>query len=85
MENGDRIFKWLQKCNRNVHIPDLHTFKARIKNGFVWVECRGFEVFIETYTYDKDGNETRTPWAGTTIAAANKLEMLGIDMETIEM
>ena len=85
MNVGDKVFKLLTKMNRQHLKKDLHTFKAKIKNGVVWVECRGYEIFVETYCYDEKGNETRTQWAGTTIAAANRLEMLEIDFDTIEI
>ena len=83
--NGDMIFKWLQKCNKNARKPDLHSFKANIKNGVVWVDCRGYEVFMESFIRDKDGNEIRTPWAGTVMAAANRLEKLGMILGSIDM
>lgn len=82
---GDKIFKFLQKCNRQCNTPDLHTFRADIENGTVWVECRGFEVYIESRTYDNEGKEKITEWAGTTIAAANRLEKLKIDLTTVDM
>lgn len=84
ISNGDMIFKFLQKCNKNANEPDLHSFKAKIKGGVVFVECRGYEVFIESYTYD-NGNEICNRWVGTTIAAANLLEKLGIDFNSIDM
>ena len=86
MTNGDKIFKFLQKCNRNHNVPDLHSFKAKIKGGTVWVECRGYEVYIETQIFDENTDVCKTSqWAGTAIAAANRLEMFGIDLDTIDM
>lgn len=87
MENnvGERIYKLLLKLNRNAKNSDLHSFQANIKNGVVWVECRGYEVFIETITYDKDGNEMRTQWAGNVMAGSNRLEKFGIDISSIEI
>lgn len=84
LSTGDLIFKFLQKCNTNANKPDLHSFKAKIKGGVVFVECRGYEVFIESYTYDKR-NEICNRWVGTTIAAANRLEKLGIEFNSIDM
>lgn len=78
------IFKMLQDFNKRAHIPDLHSFKAKIKGGIVFVECRGFEVYVKSFVYDQENNETRKQWAGTTIAAANLLESLGIDLTTVE-
>lgn len=81
----DKIFKFLQKCNLQHATPDLHSFKANIKNGVVFVDCRGYETFIESITYDTDGNEISQRFVGTTIAAANRLEMLQMDFNSIDM
>lgn len=87
MTNGDRIFKFLQKCNRNHYVPDLHSFQAKINGGTVYVDCRGFEVYIETHIFDKNTTDIfkKSQWVGTTIAAANRLEKLGMDLDTIDM
>ena len=85
MNTGDKVFKLLEKMNRQSYKKDLHSFKAKIKNGIVWVECRGYETFMETYIYDEKGNETRKQWCGTTVAAANRLEMFEIDFDSIEI
>ena len=77
---GDKIFKLLQKLEKNLHKPDLHSFKGQIKDGSVFVEARRGEVFIDD---ERGGN--RTSWAGTYIAAANRLEMLGLDLDTVEI
>ncbi len=85
IENGDRIFKLLQKCQRNHNTPDLHSFEIEIKGGKAYVECRGYdEVFIESIKYGEAPDKT-TKWCGTTIAAANRLEMIGADYSTIDM
>lgn len=82
----EKVFKFLQKCNRNHGVKGLHGFQAKIKNGYVWVECRGHEIYIESRIYNSSGEEARTEFVGTTIAAANRLEMLGVDIDTsIEM
>ena len=45
----DRLFKFLQKCQRRWSVPDLHTFFIKIKGGEAYVECRGHnEVYIES-------------------------------------
>lgn len=81
----DKLFKFLQRCNLRHGTPDMHSFKAKIKNGVVFVDCRGYEIYIESITYDSNGNEKRTRFAGTTIAATNRLEMLQIDFDSIEI
>lgn len=80
---GDKIFKLLLKCNRNTNKPDKHSFVANIENGTVYVECRGFEIYIESRIYGEQEKVVR--WSGSTIAAANRLEKLGIDLISIEM
>ncbi|MDO4495215.1 MAG: hypothetical protein Q4B62_05430 [Clostridiaceae bacterium] len=86
MTNEDRIFKILQNCNRNHNVPDIHSFKAKINGGVVWVECRGYEVYIETQILDEHTDACKKiKWVGTTVAAANRLEKLGIDLDTIDM
>ena len=81
MTTGDRIFKQLQYCKRHEHDDDLHSFMVDINGGVAYVEVRDYgEVFIETRT----GNpEKVTQWAGTMIAAANRLETFGADPDTI--
>lgn len=83
--NGDRIFKFLQKCQRNHYKDDLHSFVIDIDGGIAFVDCRGYdEVFIEARIYG-DGFEKVNQWCGTTIAAANRLERLGGDYRTMDM
>ena len=76
---GDRIFKLLQMLERKVNVPDMHSFIARTKNGTVFVEARQGEVFI---SHERD-NGTYVGWSGTYIAAANRLEMLGLNLDTV--
>ena len=78
---GDKIFKLLQTLERNINKPDLHSFKARIKNGVVFVEARRGEVYISEMRADT----THVGWAGTYMAAANRLEMLGLDLDSVEI
>lgn len=86
LSTGDKILKLLQKCNRHRYIPDLHSFKAKIENGVVFVECSGYDAFtIWSITYDKNGEEKRSLWSGPTIEAGSKLELLKIDLNTVEM
>lgn len=85
MDNNEKLFKFLLKCNRNHNTPDLHSFTAKIRNGTVFVDCRGYETYVESIIYDKNGNEKKSKFVGTTIAAANRLEMLGIDLDSICM
>lgn len=82
-EYGDKIFKILHQFNKRVHIPDLHSFTAKIENGNVFVECRGYEVMVESRTHDENEKEKVSTWCGTTVAAANRLEMLKLDIDTI--
>lgn len=79
----DKILKLLQKCNIAANKSDEHSFMASVQNGTVWVECRGFEVYIESRIYGEQGKVSR--WVGTTVAAANRLEMMNIDLSSIEL
>lgn len=84
--NADKIFKFLQKCNRRAYCADVHSFTIKITNGSAYVECwGGNEVYIETNTCTASGEEKRSQWCGTTVAAANRLEKLGAIYETIDM
>lgn len=78
---GDKIFKLLQSLERNVNTPDLHSFKANTKNGVVFVEARPGGIYISEMRAD----ETRGEWAGLAIACANRLEMLGVDLDSVEI
>lgn len=78
------ILKLLQKLHRMRHKPDLHSFKAKIKAGVVYVEAEEDAIFIAAFTYDAAGKETRTRWAIPIEVAADKLEKLGIDLATVE-
>ena len=72
----------MQKCNKNHYKPDLHTFFIDITGGRAYVECRGYEVYIEHTIYDIGKT---VEWCGTVIAATNRLEALGAIYDTIDM
>ena len=75
----------LKRLNRYLHTPDLHSFKANINGGVVFVECTGENAFyIVAFIYDQDGGETRKYWDVTTEEAAKVLEHLGLDLESVE-
>jgi len=38
---------------------------------------------VESRTYSETGEEKVSTWCGTTVAAANRLEMLKLDIDTI--
>ncbi len=82
----ERVFKFLEKCNRHHNTPDLHSFMAKTKAGFVWVDCKGHgNYLIELYSHTAMGEVKTSKIVSTTIAAAKCLEMLGIDFDSIEM
>lgn len=82
---GDKIFKLLQKLGRNLHYPDIHSFKANTKDGVVFAEAREGEVYIRHIPNNAETASEYTDWAGTYIAAANRLEMLGLDLNSVEI
>lgn len=83
---ADAIFFFLTKLQINKHVNEPHSFKAKIRDGEVHVECRGYEVYIESsYQIPNSERKMIDRFAGTTVAAANRLEALGIEFESIEM
>lgn len=80
----DVILKRMQKLHRMRHKPDLHSFKANIKNGLAYVEAQWDGIFIEFFTYDAEGNEKRERWVGSVKSAARELEMRGLDLASVE-
>lgn len=82
--NNDNILKLLQKLHKMRHKPDLHSFKAKIKSGVVFVEAEEDAIFMEIFIYDADGHENRERWVGAITEAATKLERLEIDPATVE-
>ena len=80
IDEDDRLYKFMLKCRRNANKPDLHSFKIETKKGTAFVECRDEEVRIDLFI----GNEKKI-FVLTYIAAANKLDQLGADMNTVYM
>jgi hypothetical protein len=78
---SDRLFKFILKCQRNHNKLDLHSFMIDIEDGRAFVDCRSDGVCMQTYY----NNGSSVCWSGTAVAAANRLEMLGADYETIDM
>ena len=83
---NEAILNLLQKCRRQWYKPDLHSFKARIKNGVVFVDCDQDSVRIDAVTYDKKGNEIRESWTtGRALRDAVEILMrLEIEPDTVE-
>lgn len=84
-DEDEKLFKFILQCQRNRNKPDLHSFMIDLDNGRAFVECYECGVHIDEFLYDKKGNEKRSQWRGTAVAAANRLEMLGADYSTIDM
>jgi len=80
----DAIWKLLDSCNRKHNTPDLHSFVADIKGGTVFVDCRGFEVHVQSTVFDGRQDKTEN-WTGTAMAAGNRLALLGIDLLSVEI
>jgi hypothetical protein len=81
-EYGDKIFKMVQRIERKRNVPDLHSFTGHVKDGFVCVEARCDGISIDFQKTDCTEWEC---WVGTAIAAANRLEMLGLDLSSISV
>lgn len=85
MNKPTQTLALLKKLNKYRYIPDLHSFKAKINGGVVFVECTGENAFyMEAFIYDNDGNETRKFWDVTTEEAAKELETLGLVIDSVE-
>lgn len=84
MQSSDKLFRFILKCQKNYNKPDLHSFWININGGRAYVECRGYEVFMEIYIAATP-EEKKIQWVGTAVAAANKLDLLGANYRTIEM
>lgn len=82
----EAIIKLLQRCRRQWFKPDLHSFRARIKDGVVFVECDPSGVVIDARVYEK-GEEVCKSWrTGVALSdAAEILASLEIDLATVEM
>lgn len=81
---NDAILKLLQKLHRMRHKPDLHSFKAKMKDGLAYVEAQWDGFYVVFFTYDAEGNEIRESWTGSTAATARELERRGLDLATVE-
>ncbi len=76
------IFKLVQKIERNVGKKDLHSFTGSINGGVVHVTADYGGVYVE---HQKTDCCDWVCWVGTAIAAANRLEMLGLNLESVEI
>lgn len=84
MKNKETITKLLQKLHRMRHKPDLHSFKAKITAGVVYVEAEEDAIFIEAFIYDEEGRELREYGCYPLGEAAHRLACLGIDLASVE-
>ena len=75
----EQIYNVLNTLKNKVSKSELPSITGRIKNGTVVVVARDDGIYIEA----RDKNE-HSYWIGSVIAAAKKLEMLEIDLDSIE-
>lgn len=75
----DKIYKLLFKFYKNRNKKDYHSFRAYIKNGNVYVECRDLEIYIEYYV-----NGNKNQFCGNLMSCTNLLEQLEIDLLSVE-
>lgn len=83
--NDDKLFKFIINCSQNCDRNKFHAFTADIKHGKVYVKFRKSEVYIRSCVRAIDEKETITEWIGYPVAAANRLDLLGIDFESISI
>jgi len=77
----DKLFKFILWCCKNHYKPDLHSFFIDTTIGRAFVECRSHEVYIELN--DVEGKKSK--WVGTPVAAANYLDGLSANFDTVDM
>lgn len=78
------ITKLLTQLVRNKNVPDLHSFLASIDGGRVYVSaCPEGGVFLE-YWNSQTGSGSAS-WAGAVKDAADRLDMLGLDLRSVDM
>lgn len=76
------LFKIIQKMERNYNTPDLHSCTAKAKKCSVFVEVHfPGEILISESYYNGEYKQ----FCGNVMQITNRLEMLGIDINTIEM
>lgn len=78
------IIKLLMQLVRNKNVPDLHSFLASIDGGRVYVSARPEGgVFLEYW--NRQTGAGSTSWAGAIKDAADRLDMLGLDLCSVDM
>lgn len=84
--SNNTILELLKRCRRQWHKPDLHSFKAAIKDGVVFVEVDTDCVHIDAIR-SFGLQEVRNHWRTEEDLnkAAEILEQLGLDLETVRM
>ena len=85
-ERPDKIFAFVLKCCRLAESNGgAYSFATNIRNGCALVECRPYEIYIEASIKGENVEEVVDRFAGTPVAAANRLEMLGADFDTLNI
>ena len=75
-ELADRLYKVLFECHKNRNKPDLHSFMIKTTKGEAFVDCRESEVLIVN---------NGTKWVGSIVAGANRLALMGADLQTLDI
>lgn len=81
MNDADRLFKLILRCQTNRYKPDSTSFRINIRDGEAYVEARDDGIYMEEHT--ASGAVYKS--CGTAISAANRLDLLGADFESVKM
>lgn len=83
MKNEAGLLKVIKRCIRSTK-PDLQSFIIEIDSGKCFVQAQRYgEVWIDGFSWDKDGNETRWHYKGEAEDVAYILCARGAKPETI--
>lgn len=80
----EEIYKTLIDFSRRNNASKTNSFIIDTNRGTTYVECREYEVYICENVCDDNGKENQLEWAGSLLAASQRLEMLAADLKTIE-
>lgn len=77
------LLKFIKRCIRSTR-PDLQSFVIEIDSGKCFVQCdRSGDVWLDGFSWDKDGNETRWQFRSSADIMAHVLFARGARLETL--
>lgn len=82
-EYRDKIYNLIWKLKRNKNKPDMHSFKAFIKNGVIWVDYDG-DKKMWVVVLQRNGVRDSADYVNPAYLA-NQLAFLDLDLESVEI